>query len=165
MLNFIPPPNDRKKRTKDELDVEEGDQEVSIYRSYETWLLFHIFGGALWSWSYGSWVYNCICHQCQSPLNLWVQIPLMAGVLDTTLCNKVCQWLATGLWFSPGSSTYKTDCHNITEIMLKVALTITLTLPLFFSAKFIFFLRHGNVFLMQLNVILFIIDLWTTSVV
>ena len=45
MLNFIPPPNDRKKRTKDELDVEEGDQEVSIYRSYETWLLFHFFGG------------------------------------------------------------------------------------------------------------------------
>ena len=27
MLNFIPPPNDRKKRSKDELDVEEGDQE------------------------------------------------------------------------------------------------------------------------------------------
>jgi hypothetical protein len=22
------------------------------------------------------------------------------GVLDTTLCDKVCQWLATGLWFS-----------------------------------------------------------------
>ena len=36
------------------------------------------------------------------------------------------QWLATGLWFSPGppvSSTNKTDCHDITEILLKVALT------------------------------------------
>jgi hypothetical protein len=36
-----------------------------------------------------------------------------------------------GLWFSPGtpvSSTNKTDCHNIAEILLKVALsTITLT--------------------------------------
>jgi hypothetical protein len=36
-----------------------------------------------------------------------------------------------GLWFSPGSpvtSTNKTDCHDITEILLKVALnTITLT--------------------------------------
>jgi hypothetical protein len=35
-------------------------------------------------------------------------------------------------WFSPGtpvSSTNKTDCHDITEILLKVALnTITLTL-------------------------------------
>ena len=32
------------------------------------------------------------------------------GVLDTTLCDKVCQWLATGHWFSPGtlvSSTIK----------------------------------------------------------
>jgi hypothetical protein len=30
-----------------------------------------------------------------------------------------------GLWFSPGtllSSTNKTDCHDITEILLKVAL-------------------------------------------
>jgi hypothetical protein len=36
----------------------------------------------------------------------------------TTLCDKVCQWLATGRWFSPGppiSSTNKTDCHDITE--------------------------------------------------
>jgi hypothetical protein len=45
--------------------------------------------------------------------------------LILTLCNKVCQWLATGRWFSPGtpvSSTNKTDRHDITEILLKVAL-------------------------------------------
>ena len=51
-------------------------------------------------------------------------------VLDTTLCDKVCQWLATGQWFSLGtsvSSTNKTDSQNITEILLKVALnTITI---------------------------------------
>jgi hypothetical protein len=38
------------------------------------------------------------------------------GVLDTTLCDKVCQWLMAGLWFSPGSpvsSTNKTDSHDI----------------------------------------------------
>ena len=52
----------------------------------------------------------------------------MRGVLNTTLCDKVCQWLATGLWFSRVSSTIKTDCHKITEILLKVVLnTITLT--------------------------------------
>ena len=48
------------------------------------------------------------------------------GVLDTTLCDSVCQWLATGQWFSPGtpvSSTNKTDHHNITEILLKVVKT------------------------------------------
>jgi len=53
------------------------------------------------------------------------------GVLDITLSDKVCQWLAAGLWFSlgtPVSSTKKSDHHGITEILLKVALnTITLT--------------------------------------
>ena len=43
---------------------------------------------------------------------------------DTTLCDKVCQLLATGRRFSPVSSTNKTDCHDITEILLKVALNI-----------------------------------------
>ena len=40
-------------------------------------------------------------------------------------CDTVCQWLATGRWFSPSppvSSTNKTDRHDITEIFLKVAL-------------------------------------------
>jgi len=32
----------------------------------------------LWSWSYGSWIYNYLCNHCQSPLTLWVRIPLMA---------------------------------------------------------------------------------------
>ena len=39
--------------------------------------------------------------------------------------DKVCQWLVTGWWFSPGtpvSSTNKTDRYDITEILLKVAL-------------------------------------------
>ena len=39
--------------------------------------------------------------------------------------NSVCQWLATGQWFSlrtPISTTNKTDRHDITEIFLKVAL-------------------------------------------
>ena len=34
------------------------------------------------------------------------------GVHDTILCDKVCQWLATGRWFSSGttvSATNKTD--------------------------------------------------------
>jgi hypothetical protein len=54
----------------------------------------------------------------------------MRGVLDSTLCDKVCQLLATGLRFSPGtpvSSTNKTDSHDITEILLKVALNTNKT--------------------------------------
>ena len=43
----------------------------------------------------------------------------------TTLCDKVCQRFATSQWFSPGtpvSSTNKTDCHNVAEILLKEVL-------------------------------------------
>jgi hypothetical protein len=41
------------------------------------------------------------------------------GVLDTTLWDKVCQWLATDRWFSPGtlvSSTNKFDSHDIIQL-------------------------------------------------
>jgi len=71
------------------------------------------------------WFYNYLCNQCQSPLRLWVQIPLRRGLLNTTLCDKVCQCLAASRWFSlgtPVSSTDKTDCYHIAEILLKVAL-------------------------------------------
>ena len=54
------------------------------------------------------------------------QFPLITdSVLDTTLCDKVCQWLATDRWFSLGtlvSSTNNTDSDDKTEILLKVAL-------------------------------------------
>ena len=63
-------------------------------------------------------------------------IPHRQGLLNTTLCDiittlcdKVCQWLAAGQWFSPGNPVYptnKTNCHDITEILMKVALN-TLT--------------------------------------
>ena len=63
-----------------------------------------------------SWIYNYLCNQCLSPLMLWVWIPLRRCVFDTTLCDKVCQWLVTGQWFSlvtPFSSTNKTDRDDI----------------------------------------------------
>jgi hypothetical protein len=43
----------------------------------------------------------------------------------TILCQKACILLAVSRWFSPDTSVYstnKTDCHDITEILLKVAL-------------------------------------------
>jgi hypothetical protein len=73
-----------------------------------------------WPWSSGS-EYNYRCNRCLSPL-MWVRISIRARC--TTLCDKVCQWLRTGRWFSlgtPVSSTKKIDLHNITEIFLKVA--------------------------------------------
>ena len=92
---------------------------------------FNTVRGPSWSWSYCNWIYNYLCHQCLSQLTLWVRTPLNWGVLDTTVCDKVCQLLAEGRWFSPGtpvSSTNATDRRDITEMLLKVALnTITLT--------------------------------------
>jgi hypothetical protein len=82
-----------------------------------------ILKGLSWPWSYGSWIYNYLYNQCLSPLMLWVRISMRARC--TTFCDKVCQWLVTGRWFCPGppvSSTNKTDRHDITEILLKVAL-------------------------------------------
>jgi hypothetical protein len=78
-----------------------------------------------WPRSFGSWNYNCLCNQCLSPLMLRVRISIRARC--TILCDKVFQWLERGPWFSPGlpvSSTNKTDRHDITEILLKVALHI-----------------------------------------
>jgi hypothetical protein len=84
-----------------------------------------------WSWSYSSWIYNYLCNECLSLLTLCVRISLRQDVVDATLCDKVSRWLMAGWWFLPGtpvSSTIKTDRHNITEILLKIALsTITLT--------------------------------------
>jgi hypothetical protein len=80
--------------------------------------------GPSWSWSYGSWIWQ--------------------SVLDKTLYEKVCQWHATGWWFSPGtpvSSTNKTDHHDVTEILLKVALS---TIQPACTEKFIFLSLIAN---------------------
>jgi hypothetical protein len=63
-----------------------------------------------------------MCNQSISPLTSGVRFPLRRGVLDTTLCDKVCQSCSPG---TPVSSNNKTDRHEITEILLKVALSIT----------------------------------------
>ena len=92
---------------------------------YWNWLKLDNMEGPSWPWSYGNWIYNCLCNRCLSPLMMSVRT--LIRVRCTTLCDKVCQWLVTGLWFSPGpavSSTNKTDRHDIAEILLKVALNI-----------------------------------------
>jgi hypothetical protein len=48
------------------------------------------------------------------------RLTLWSRARDTTLRDKICQWLKAGQWFSPISSTNKTDCNDITEIVLKV---------------------------------------------
>ena len=85
----------------------------------------------------GDYKKNYLCNQCLSPLMLWVRLPLRAR--STTLYDF--QWLATGQWFSPDppvSSTNKTDPHNITEILLKEALTFYMLSQRFFIPASVF---------------------------
>jgi hypothetical protein len=102
---------------------------LTIYWRMNHWwvciLLSYCKQGPSWLWLYGSWLYTYLWNQCLSPLTLWFQTALRRGVLDTALCDKVCQWLAIGRWFSLGTpvySTNKTDHHDIAEILLKVVL-------------------------------------------
>jgi hypothetical protein len=68
-------------------------------------------------------------NHCLSSLMLWVRILIRARC--TTLCDKVCQWIATGRWFSPEppvSSTNKTDRHDIAEILFCFFFTLIMSL-------------------------------------
>ena len=87
--------------------------------------------------NHDSWIYHYLCNQCPSPLTLWVWTCSRRDVLDTTLCDKVRQWLTTVQGFSSGtavSSTNKTNHHDIAEILLKMASnTINLILIFYVS--------------------------------
>ena len=95
-----------------------------------------IIQGASWPWSYGSWIYNYLCNQFLSPLMFWVQISIREKC--TTLCDKVCQWLATV------SSTNKTDRHDITEILLKGALNTNNQANIIIQSKLLLSYRKGG---------------------
>jgi len=69
--------------------------EIILKRAYGVYLtcttILRLMGSS-WLWLYGSWIYNYLCNQCLSSLPLWVIIQLRLGVLNTTVCDKVCQW-------------------------------------------------------------------------
>ena len=91
---------------------------LSIYRSCTVWVCLYFIK------KNNCIFYNYLYNQYLSPLMLWVRIAIRARC--TTLCDKVCQWLATGQWFSPAWSSgflhQKNWCHDMNEILLKVAL-------------------------------------------
>jgi hypothetical protein len=99
-----------------------------------------LWSGPSWSWSYCSWIYNYLCNQWLSLIKFSVRTPLMARCTRYNIkwsSDKVCQWLPASRRFSPAifsgysaSSTNKTDRHDITEILSKMALnTINQTKP------------------------------------
>jgi hypothetical protein len=80
----------------------------------------------LWSWSYGSWIYNYLCNQCLSPLELWVRIPFMARrTRYNIMWSSLSLTCDRSLVIFSVDSTYKTDSHDITEILLKVVFNTT----------------------------------------
>ena len=81
---------------------------------------------SLWSRSYCSWIYNYLCNQCLSPLQLWVWTPYMPR------CTRynIMWWSLSVTYDRSVVFSNKTDRHFITEILLKVALnTISKTKP------------------------------------
>ena len=64
------------------------------YLSAISWRVSFIDGGnpvgPSWSWAYGSWICNYLPKSCELKTRSW------RGVLDTTLCDKVCQWHVGG---------------------------------------------------------------------
>ena len=101
--------------------------EAMMFHCIQVFVLYRVNTLQNWrpSWSYGSWIYNYLCNQCLSPLKLWVWILLMVrctwyNIMWSSLsvtCGR--SWFTLGI---PISSSNKTDRHDITEILLKVAL-------------------------------------------
>jgi hypothetical protein len=78
--------------------------------------------GSSWPWSYMVVGFTTILMQS---VHITTDVSSNLDQGECTLCDNVCQWLATNRWFSPGppvSSTNKTDHHDIAELLLKVAL-------------------------------------------
>jgi hypothetical protein len=94
--------------------------EVCQWLATDLW--FSLYNNMWWSLSVtfdGSVVFS-IQHYVMKFVSDLRQV---GGFLYTTLCDEVCQWLATGRWFSPGilvCSTNKTECHDITESGIKL---------------------------------------------
>jgi hypothetical protein len=65
----------------------------------------------------GSWIYNCLCNQWLSPRTLRVRTPLRRCVLDRTLCDKDRQWFAAGRWFPPSI------CNKVCQWLATLAQT------------------------------------------
>ena len=81
---------------------------------------------------YGSWIYSYLCNQCMSASSCEFESRLdEVYSIQHYVIKFVCVWrLVRG--FRRLSSTSKTERHDITEILLKVALhTIALLSPLY----------------------------------
>ena len=103
----------------------------------------YLFKGSSWSWSYSSWIYYYLSNQFLSHITLSDRILL----IDTALCDKVCRWVAAGLWFSPCSPLSSTNKTDRDEILLKVVLITTTHCDIFLHChRQRLYLNWGNIF-------------------
>ena len=98
---------------------------------------------------------------------------LQKGCSQLTIASdKASQLLAHGRWFSPGtpvSSTTKTGCHDIAEILLRVALNTTnqiisnhifiCSLIMFLYCLMVQLLNYENLFVWPINLFVWPINL------
>jgi len=73
-------------------------------------------------------------YSCEVEFRSW------RDVLDTTVCDKVCQWFAADRWYYPGtpvSFTNKTHRHDTADILLKVALNTIASLSSNISLSYV----------------------------
>ena len=96
-----------------------GFEQNIIYIPFIYILINIICIGPSSSWSYGSWIYNYLWNQCLSPLKLWDWTLFMArctryNIMWSSL-SVACDRSVVFSRYS-GSSTNKTDHHDITEI-------------------------------------------------
>ena len=102
--------------------------------------------------------YNCILRNENIELSINIKTFFLfqtAAILHFPFF-LVCQWHEAGRSFSPVSSTIKTDRHDITEILLKVALNTITTL---YSSFTIYWNFTWNWFLKTLSPSLFVTPL------
>ena len=88
-----------------------------MYYTYVIYLC--IQRGPVWLWSCGSWIYNYICHQCLSPLKLWVRIPLKVRCIYVIYLCIQTQRGSFWLW-SCGNWIYNYICYQCLIITTKV---------------------------------------------
>ena len=107
---------------------------------YDPRIYFQTRMGPVVVGSCGSWIYNYLYNQCLSPFSCEFESHSWWGILDTTLCDKVCWWLVTGQWFSSGtpvSSTNKNDIMGIFKVMLNI-ITLTQTPVILYLRVYIY---------------------------
>ena len=80
--------------------------------------MIYIYKGSSWSWSYGSWIYNYLCNQCLSPLNVMSSNPTHAWCTHYTI-----MWssLSGACDRSVVFSRYSSFLHSCNNVVANVA--------------------------------------------